>query len=107
MAQGTLPWFNALDVDEVHRHKQSISSEDLCSGLPAAFTDYHRRIRRSGALTERDYNILIDGFKNYFAKNFRWGYDDFEWIVEARKEMEAGGVSTSLDRSHEQSEHEF
>lgn len=78
---GTLPWAHDQNDELILEHKESITTQDLCRGLPDEFVTYFHHIRTAEFNAKPKYSYLRRIFRNLFVRE-GYEYDNvFDWTV--------------------------
>lgn len=85
--RGSLPWHSHKTADFTQykdltlERKRTISTDDLCEGLPGAFAAYFRHIRSLGFDHKPNYVYLRKIFRNLFVRE-GFSHDHvYDWTI--------------------------
>jgi serine/threonine protein kinase len=87
---GSLPWIGVKAETRAQKHmviaeiKASISPEKLCSGLPAAFSEFLKDVRRLEFDEEPSYSAYREMFRELFLREGYVYDDEYDWVAEPR-----------------------
>lgn len=85
--RGSLPWQGLEATDKAQKEglilakKETITTEELCEGLPREFRAYFDHVRSCGFNKKPQYSYLRRTFRNLFVRE---GFDHdyvFDWTV--------------------------
>ena len=76
---GDLPWSISATKDEIMRMKETISDEDLCSGVPHQFIDIYRELKKLSYSDIPDYDFLINRLSEAMKENNIPSAGPYDW----------------------------
>lgn len=87
LLRGSLPWqqikatTEELELEDIGERKRTISTEELCDGLPKEFAAYFDHVRSLQFGDKPRYSYLRKIFNNLFSREgFKWD-QVFDWTI--------------------------